>query len=59
MEMFLADKANPVLRDHQLIGRFSDFRAFSVTGDVRIIYKEFPDHIRLIDIGTHNQVYRG
>lgn len=34
-------------------------RAFSVTGDMRIIFEEFDDYVLVImlDIGTHAQVY--
>jgi addiction module RelE/StbE family toxin len=55
--LFMINKKDPVLRDHALIGKMRSYRAFSITGDIRIVYKEFPDHIRFIDIGTHNQVY--
>ncbi|MEI7579014.1 MAG: type II toxin-antitoxin system YafQ family toxin [bacterium] len=57
INLFLADRSNPILRDHSLQGRFKNFRAFSITGDVRIIYREYPHHFLFIDIGTHNQVY--
>ncbi len=35
-----------------------ELRAFSVTGDIRIVYFEINDEsVLFLDIGTHNQVY--
>ena len=55
--IFLNNPANPILKDHQLIGSKIEYRAFSVTGDLRVVYKKVEDGILLYDIGTHNQVY--
>ena len=54
--MFIPDRKDPVLKDHKLSG---DFRAFWITGDIRVIYILLPDNLALfIDIGSHNQVYK-
>ncbi|MDL2341850.1 MAG: type II toxin-antitoxin system YafQ family toxin [Patescibacteria group bacterium] len=45
------------LNDHALIGTRKDLRAFSVGGDIRVIYREQPDYYEFLDIGSHNQVY--
>ena len=57
VKLFLDSPTNPVLQDHQLKGAKTEFRAFSITGDIRIIYSKGEDYIYFIDIGTHNQVY--
>lgn len=57
LELLVKESNNPALKDHQLAGDKSDYRAFSVTGDIRVIYKKSTDQIELYDIGTHNQVY--
>jgi mRNA-degrading endonuclease YafQ of YafQ-DinJ toxin-antitoxin module len=58
LALFLTDRSNPVLRDHKLIGKQGNLRAFSVTGDVRVIYILVSDDLALfVDIGSHNQVY--
>ncbi|MBI5413705.1 type II toxin-antitoxin system mRNA interferase toxin, RelE/StbE family [Candidatus Peregrinibacteria bacterium] len=56
--MFLENPAEPILRDHPLVGDLSGKLAFSIAGDVRVIYR-FIDKklILLLRIGTHNQVY--
>lgn len=46
------------LNDHALKKKLTGMRAFSVTGDIRIIYEETNTAYVLHDIGTHNQVYK-
>ncbi|MDO8619438.1 MAG: type II toxin-antitoxin system mRNA interferase toxin, RelE/StbE family [Candidatus Daviesbacteria bacterium] len=57
LEKFIQDPNNPILKDHKLIGKKSEFRAFSITGDIRVVYKIVDEEIWLYDIGSHNQVY--
>ncbi|HSX01750.1 MAG TPA: type II toxin-antitoxin system mRNA interferase toxin, RelE/StbE family [Candidatus Saccharimonadia bacterium] len=45
------------LDDHALIGAMKGLRAFSVAGDLRVVYRETPECYEFIDIGSHNQVY--
>lgn len=58
VELFAHNPQNPILKDHQLTGGKKEFRAFWITGDIRIIYFQISkNEVLLIDIGTHNQVY--
>ncbi len=57
LKLFIKDPSDPVLEDHRLTGKKKEYRAFSVTGDYRVVYKKFDDTIVLYDVGTHNQVY--
>ncbi|MDO8570218.1 MAG: type II toxin-antitoxin system mRNA interferase toxin, RelE/StbE family [Candidatus Daviesbacteria bacterium] len=57
LKLFINDSTNPILKDHQLIGPKSYRRAFSITGDIRVIYQKVEDGVLLMDIGSHNQVY--
>lgn len=58
LELFVQDPHSPSLKDHALTGSKKSFRSFSITGDVRVVYLRISaDHILLLDIGTHNQVY--
>jgi addiction module RelE/StbE family toxin len=57
LKLRIVDPENYLLQDHQLIGKKFGYRAFSVTGDVRVVYKIEGDILRLYDIGSHNQVY--
>lgn len=57
LERFILDSSASILRNHRLIGKKSDFWSFSVTGDIRVVYKIVNSQILLYDIGSHNQVY--
>lgn len=58
LTLFLDNPRNPLLNDHTLKGDQSGRRSFSITGDIRVIYRKTDDTIILLDIGTHNQVYK-
>lgn len=56
--LFKTNTKDPSLRDHELTGIKKGLRAFSVNGDIRIIYKILShNEVVFIDIGSHNQVY--
>lgn len=58
VKLFLSSPQHALLRNHNLIGKHSGDRAFSVTGDIRVIYKFIDENtVLFLDIGTHNQVY--
>ena len=58
VDVFVKDSFSPLLRIHPLKGNLIGLRAFSVTGDYRVVYRILDkDNIKLIDIGTHAQVY--
>lgn len=57
--MFINNPNHPLLHDHLLRGTKKGLRAFSVAGDIRVVYRRpNTDTIELLDIGSHNQVYR-
>lgn len=56
--IFLKNPTSPILRDHPLVGILEGKRAFSVGGDVRVVYRFLDKNtILLLRIGSHNQVY--
>lgn len=57
MNMYLKNPRHPLLKVHPLRGNLIGLRAFAVSGDVRVIFRQGLDFIELVDIGTHNQVY--
>jgi mRNA-degrading endonuclease YafQ of YafQ-DinJ toxin-antitoxin module len=44
------------LDDHSLTGTMKGPRAFSIVGDVRLVYRETNEYYVFLDIGSHNQV---
>lgn len=58
IEMFIANPEHPLLRVHPLKGSKKGFFAFSITGDVRVLYHVIDTStVEFVDIGTHAQVY--
>lgn len=57
LDMFITGERGYPLNDHALTGEMKGKRAFSITGDIRVIYEETNEYIIFLDIGTHNQVY--
>ena len=58
LEIFIKKPTHPLLKTHSLKGNLLGLRAFSVTGNYRVLYRMInPLTAKLIDIGTHNQVY--
>lgn len=57
LKLFQENPKNPLLRDHALVGTKIGKRAFSISGDIRVVYGEEDDFLTFYDVGTHNQVY--
>ncbi len=57
--LFRLDPHHFLLKNHALTGNMKGLRAFSVTGDVRVIYQEEKNHVLVImlDVGRHGRVY--
>ena len=55
--LFQKNPGSPLLRNHKLAGSKSDYRSFSITGGIRVIYVVNENTVYFLDIGTHNQVY--
>lgn len=54
---FAENPGDLILRDHSLGGKLRGYRAFSIAGDIRVVYYIFGDTAYFVNIGTHNQVY--
>lgn len=59
MEIFQENPHHARLRNHALKGALQGFRAISVIGNIRIVFKEENSYelVSVVDVGTHNQVY--
>lgn len=58
IRLWQINKNHPQLNDHKLIGKKSEYRAFSITGDIRVIYRLVSENtVEFYDVGSHNQVY--
>lgn len=58
LDVFIDNPTSQTLRAHPLKGNLVGYRAFSISDDYRVIYKIINSNsIKLVDIGTHAQVY--
>lgn len=58
VELFVSDYSEATLHNHKLSGKLSGYYAFSITGDIRVVYYFDSDsEVTFIDVGSHNQVY--
>ena len=48
---------NYPLDDHSLGGTMKGLRAYSLGGDLQVVYRETDEHFEFLDVGSHNQVY--
>jgi len=58
MEVFSNNPYEPSLRTHKLSGDLEGLWSFSITYDIRVIFKFLDKNkVLLIDIGSHEEVY--
>lgn len=58
VEQFVISPECKELRNHQLIGKEKRIFSFSITGDIRCLYKWIDkETVLFLDIGSHNQMY--
>lgn len=56
--LFIQNRNKPILKNHKLTGSMKGKFAFSISGDIRIIYQIIDKAIEFLDIGSHNQIYK-
>lgn len=56
--LFCEQPEHPLLDIHKLHGEWEGCSSFSVTGDIRVIFRSLaPTTIEFLAIGTHHQLY--
>jgi len=60
LEIFMADKFNPILNNHSLAGKYQGYRSINITGDWRAIFREYESNktAYFVTIDTHSNLYR-
>ncbi|HUC89268.1 MAG TPA: type II toxin-antitoxin system mRNA interferase toxin, RelE/StbE family [Patescibacteria group bacterium] len=57
IETFSENPLHPSLRNHQLRGKYKEYRSIDITGDMRALYLQ-KEHEAIFDaVGTHSQLY--
>jgi len=57
LRRFAADPQDPLLRTHKLKGDLDAYWAFSVDGDLRVLFRWDGEDAFLVNLGSHDQVY--
>ncbi len=55
--LWQSDPLNSQLHDHQLKGKYKQYRSIDVTGDYRVLYLSQEGKAIFDKIGTHSQLY--
>lgn len=56
--LFLDGVRGYPLYDHSLSQNMKGLRSFSISGDLRVVYRETDDYYEFLAVGSHNQVYK-
>jgi mRNA-degrading endonuclease YafQ of YafQ-DinJ toxin-antitoxin module len=57
LDLFLKNKYNILLNNHEVGRVFPNCRSINITGDYRAIFYEEPNLVIFITIGTHSELY--
>jgi addiction module RelE/StbE family toxin len=57
IETFSKNPIHPTLRNHQLKGKYKEYRSIDVIGDVRALYLQRANEAIFDAVGTHSQLY--
>ncbi len=58
LRRFARDPQDPLLRTHKLRGELSDYWAFSVDDDLRMLFRWDDEVAFLVHLGSHDEIYR-
>lgn len=57
IKTFNENPLHPTLRNHQLRGKYKEYRSIDITGDVRALYLQREKEAIFDAVGTHSQLY--
>ena len=57
LEIFSENPLHTILRNHQLKGKYKEYRSIDITGDVRALYVQSEREVIFDTVGTHSQLY--
>ncbi len=58
LRLFSKDPFDPVLKNHPLKGKYTDYRSINITGNLRAIYKFLNENECIfVAVDTHSNLY--
>lgn len=58
IKLFINNPKHPSLKLHKLKGKMVEDWSFSVASDLRVVLTYVDDGVLLVDIGSHDEVYK-
>ncbi len=59
LEVFLSNPLDPILNNHPLKGKYTDYRSINITGNIRAIYKFITeDECVFVAVDNHSNLYK-
>ena len=59
LEVFLDNSFDPILNNHPLKGKYTNYRSINITGDLRAIYKFIDeDKCIFVAVDSHSSLYK-
>lgn len=59
LELFLENPFNPLLDNHPLRGKYTDYRSIDIAGDLRAVFKmQSEKECIFVAIDTHSNLYK-
>ncbi len=58
IKIFLKNKYDLILNNHNLHGQIKKYKSINITGDWRAVFEEKNNKIYFVLLGTHSQLYR-
>lgn len=58
IKLFINNPKHPSLKLHKLKGKMVEDWSFSVENNLRIVFTYVEDGVLLVDIGSHDEVYK-
>ena len=57
--LFLENPFNPMLNNHPLKGKYTDYRSINIAGDLRAVYKHIDnEECIFVIVDTHSNLYK-
>jgi len=58
LQLFLENPFNPLLHNHPLKGKYTDYRSIDITGDLRAVFKMLSEtEYIFVAVDTHSNLY--
>ena len=59
IKLFTTDSQNPLLNNHKLQGKQSNYSSINISGDIRALYENLDKKkVLFVTIGTHSELYQ-